>query len=34
MMKSMSEDETVSCYDTHARAYDLYQSRLCPVTWR
>jgi tRNA (cmo5U34)-methyltransferase len=26
----MSENETVSCYDTHAQAYDLYQSKVVP----
>lgn len=26
----MSENETVSCYDRHARAYDLYQSKVVP----
>ncbi len=29
-MKAMNEDKTVSCYDTHAQAYDLYQSRVVP----
>ncbi len=28
--EAMSENETVSCYDTHAQAYDLYQSRVVP----
>lgn len=26
----MTEDTTVSCYDKHAQAYDLYQSRVVP----
>ena len=26
----MSEDATVSCYDKHAQAYDLYQSKVVP----
>ena len=26
----MNEDSTVSCYDRHARAYDLYQSAVVP----
>lgn len=26
----MSENETVSCYDAHAQAYDLYQSQVVP----
>ena len=26
----MSENETVSCYDKHAQAYDLYQSKVVP----
>ena len=26
----MGEDATVSCYDKHARAYDLYQSKVVP----
>lgn len=26
----MSENETVSCYDRHAQAYDLYQSKVVP----
>ncbi len=29
-MKAMSEDNTVSCYDAHAQAYDLYQSQVVP----
>ena len=29
-MKAMTEDKTVSCYDSHARAYDLYQSQVVP----
>lgn len=29
-MKAMTENETVSCYDAHARAYDLYQSQVVP----
>ncbi|HEX7444754.1 MAG TPA: class I SAM-dependent methyltransferase, partial [Methanothrix sp.] len=30
IMNAMSEDNTVSCYDAHAQAYDLYQSRVVP----
>jgi ubiquinone/menaquinone biosynthesis C-methylase UbiE len=26
----MHEDPTVSCYDSHAQAYDLYQSAVVP----
>jgi hypothetical protein len=26
----MTEDPTVSCYDSHAQAYDLYQSAVVP----
>jgi len=29
-MKMMPEDSTVSCYDEHARMYDLYQSSVVP----
>ena len=28
--KTMNEDSTVSCYDRHAKAYDLYQSAVVP----
>jgi tRNA (cmo5U34)-methyltransferase len=28
--KAMNEDPTVSCYDSHAQAYDLYQSAVVP----